>query len=76
MPRLCKEVMSILKLHEILLRKSHEVVQEIQKQAPAAKMVGRFTVKFAVTELSKVAARLSNKTDDQHSGEPPKDQSS
>jgi hypothetical protein len=68
--------MSFLKLHEIFLRRSHEVVQEIQKQAPAAKMVGKFAVKFAVTELSKIETRISNKTSNQVSDEPPRDESS
>jgi hypothetical protein len=53
--------MSFLKLHELMWKRSNEVVQSLQKQAPGAKMVGQFAVKFAVSEASKILSRLTNK---------------
>lgn len=55
--------MSFLKLHELMWKKSNDLVHSLQKQAPGAKMVGKFAVNFAVTEASNFVSRLSSKPD-------------
>ena len=53
---------SFLKLHEAIWKQANGVVQSLQKQAPAAKMVGKFAVTFAVSETSKAVTRLTHKS--------------
>lgn len=54
-------------------KRSNDVVQSLQKQAPGAKMVGQFAVKFAVTEVSKIVSRLTNRTGEASPDETPTD---
>jgi len=44
-------------------RRFNDVVAGLQKQAPSAKMVGKFAVDQAVREARKVATRPSSKDD-------------
>ena len=44
-------------------RKFSEVVSALQKQAPSAKMVGKFAVDQVVREARKVVVRPSSKDD-------------
>lgn len=64
-------MISLLKLHEAMWRRTNDIVQSLQKQAPAAKMVGKFAVTFAVTETSKFANRLTHKSGQDKPQEPP-----
>jgi hypothetical protein len=52
------------------------VVRSLQKQAPGAKMVGQFAVKFAATEVTKVVSRLTNKPAETTSDDSPNDSTS
>jgi hypothetical protein len=63
--------MSLLKWHELMWKKSTDIVQSLQRQAPGAKMVGQFAVKFATTEVSKFVAQLTNKPRESTSDESP-----
>jgi hypothetical protein len=68
--------MSFLKWHDLMWKKSNDVVRSLQKQAPGAKMVGQFAVKFATTEVSKVVSRLTNKPAETTSDDSPNDPTS
>jgi hypothetical protein len=65
--------MSFLKWHDVMWKKSNDVVLSLQKQAPGAKLVGQFAVKFAVTEVSKIVSRLTNRTGESSPDETPTD---
>ena len=68
--------MSFLKWHDLMWKKSNDVVRSLQKQAPGAKMVGQFAVKFAATEVTKVVSRLTNKPAETTSDDSPNDSTS
>lgn len=52
----------LLFIHRAVWRKIHETVNDIKKQAPAAKMVGEFAVKHAANEASKSLKNLTDAT--------------
>jgi hypothetical protein len=52
--------MSLYRLQQVLLTRATEAVQSLQKQAPAAKIIGQFAVKYLVSEGTKIVRRVSD----------------
>lgn len=43
----------LVSIHRAVWRKIHASIEDVKKQAPAARMVGEFAVKHAANEASK-----------------------
>lgn len=54
----------LLSIHRAVWRKIHETVNDVKKQAPAARMVGEFAVKHVANEANKNLKKMSDSSSD------------
>lgn len=63
MPNSGEEKMRVDAVIHEAIKKTSDVAMSIQRQAPAARMVGEFAVKQVIKELEKISQRITAQRD-------------